>query len=189
MTKKYRCKDFKTKKKNKEVLSDLVVKNVKEYHCSFFKHFFIGFGVVAILTFIFGFFDCVSNLINFKISDKEFEIIATIIGFLGILLGFLLTALGIIVSGVQNRFTNEKVKEEKDKLNDYWKYLIIVSKTVILLLLIYILIFIVCITLIDTFRQYNAQIYLITWSVLSTIMICYLVFDRIFEYYENPFDE
>lgn len=188
MTKKYRCKDFRTKEKTKENLSEMVVKNVKEYRCMFFKQFFIGFVIVVILTFLFGSFDWFSYFINFKVSDKEFEIIATIIGFLGILLGFLLTALGIIVSGVQNRFTNEKDKKEKIKLNDYWKYLIIVSKTLIFLLLFYILFFIVCLALIDTFRQYNAQIYLISWSVLSTIMICYLVFDRIFDYYENSFE-
>jgi uncharacterized membrane protein YidH (DUF202 family) len=187
MKKKYCCKDFKTKRIKKEKLSEKIVRNVKEYNFSFFKQFIFGFVMVAILTYILGYFKWFSSFINFEISDKEFEIIATIIGFLGILLGFLLTALGIIVSGVQNRYSNEKDSEEKAKLNDYWKYLIIVSKTVVFLLVGYILIYIICLTQIDTFRIYNAQLYLISWSVLSMILICYLVFDRVFDYYENPF--
>jgi len=186
MKKKIDCRLFKKKSKTD---SENVINCVKEYNCIFFKQFLIGFVIVLLLTFVIGHFYWFSHLINIKCSDKEFEIITTIIVFLGILLGFLMTALGIMISGVQNRFSNEKDTDKQAMLNDYWEYLVKISKTVILFLLIYILIFIVCITQIPTIRQYNAQIYLVTWCVLSTILICYLVFDRIFDYYRNPFEK
>lgn len=171
--------------REKEVLSDKVKNNVKDYKCIFFRELIIGFFIVALITFLTGYLDWFSQWI--KVTEKEFEILVTIIGFLGILLGFLLTALGIIISGVQNRFQNEKNNTEKEKLNDYWKYLVIVSKLVIFLILFYIIVFIVLLTLLETFIFYDLQLYLMSWSVLSTILICYLTFDRIFEYYENLF--
>jgi len=171
--------------KKKEEISEKIKEDVKEYRCIFFRDFFIGLFIVSGVTFFMGYFDWLSQWI--KVTDKEFEVLVTIIGFLGILLGFLLTALGIIVSGVQTRFQNEKDPKKQKDLNNYWKYLIMVSKSVIILLLFYILAFIVLITFIETITFYDGQIYLLAWSVLSVIMVCYITFDRIFDYYENPF--
>jgi uncharacterized membrane protein YidH (DUF202 family) len=171
--------------KEKEVLSETLKKNVKEYKCGFVRDFFWGFLVVALITFLTGYLNWFSHW--FKFTDKEFEIIVTIIGFFGILLGFLLTALGIITFGVQNRFQNETDEGKKTKLNEYWKYLILVSKSVIFLILFYILAFIISLVFIETIKFHDLQQYLMSWSILSTILICILTFDRIFDYYENPF--
>ena len=166
-----------------------IKKEVKDYNKKFLKQLLIGFLVVAIMTFCFGYFDFISRTINFKFPEKTFEIIVTIIGFLGILLGFLLTALGIIVSGVQTRFHSETKEKQKIKLNEYWLYIIKVSKSVMFLLLGYILTFIICLLMIETVENLNGEIYLLVWVVLSTLLVCYIVFDRIFDYYENPFEK
>lgn len=165
-----------------------VKKEIKEHNKKFLKQFAVGFLIVAILTFVFGYFDNLKHLFTFKLTDKTFEIIGTIIGFLGVLLGFILTALGIIISGVQNRFQSETNQTTKTKLNEYWMYLIGVAKPTMYLLLCYILAFIICLTMTETFKSHGLEIYLIIWTTLSTIFTCYIVFDRIFDYYENPFE-
>lgn len=166
-----------------------IKKEVKEYRKQFLKQLIIGFCVVTVLTFCFGHFNFISNAINFKIPNKTFEIIVTIIGFLGILLGFILTALGVIISGIQSRFHNESNLTQKNKLNEYWKYLIGSSKSIIFLLLGYTLVFILCLPIIETVKQMDGEIYLLSWAILSTLFVCYIVFDRIFDYYENPFEK
>ncbi len=166
-----------------------VKKEINEHNRKFLKQFAIGFFIVAIMTFFFGYFDWLKHLFVFKITDKTFEIIGIIIGFLGVLLGFILTALGVIVSGVQNRFQSETNQTTKNKLNEYWTYLIGVAKPTMYLLLCYILAFTICLTMYDTFKFHGLEIYLIIWTTLSTILTCYIVFDRIFDYYENPFEK
>lgn len=165
-----------------------VKKQIKEHNLKFIKQFVIGFIIVTFLTFTLGYFDWFTCFFDFKITDKIFEITATIIGLLGVLLGFTLTALGVIISGVQNRFQSETVIDTKTKLNEYWAYLIGVAKPTIFLLLGYTLTFTVCLTLTETFKLYNKEVYLIIWIILSTLLTCYIVFDRIFDYYENPFE-
>lgn len=163
-------------------------KVISEHNRKFLKQFAIGFFLVAIMTFFLGYFDWLKHLFTFKIPDKTFEIIGTIIGFLGVLLGFILTALGVIVSSVQNRFQSETNPLVQIKLNEYSIYLIGVAKPTMYLLLCYILAFINCLIMAETFKFYGLEIYLIIWTTLSTIFTCYVVFDRIFDYYKNPFE-
>ena len=166
-----------------------VKKKIKEHNMKFLKQFAIGFFIVAIMTFVFGYFDWLKHLFAFKITDKTFEIIGIIIGFLGVLIGFILTALGVIVSSVQNRFQSETNQTTKTKFNAYWTYLIGVDKPTMYLLLCYILAVTICLTITETFKFHGLEIYLIIWTNLATILTCYIVFDRIFDYYENPFEK
>ena len=179
---KINCKFF---QKTEKITDEKYIKNVKEYQCVFFKHFLVGFVLVVFLTFILSYFNWISSSRQIVVSSKIFEIVATIIGFLGILLGFILTALGVIISGVQNRFHNEQEGKKKGDLNLYWEYLVQTSKYIIFLLLYYILFFIICLSQVETILNLHGDIYLISWSILSTILICLLVFDRIFDFWTH----
>ncbi len=161
---------------------------IKDHNQVFLRQFVKLFFIVLLLTFILGQIDHSTNWFNFKFNDYYKDILIALIGFLGVLVGFIIAGLSIFVSGLQNKFLSSTNNSEKNSLTSYWEYLIGVSKLPIFTIISTIFFFIIILTLRHNIEQSFIHIFVLPFSVLLSSKISYIIIDRLFDYFSNPFE-
>src|SRR5580658_6330836 len=101
---------------------------MKEETKEFLKQFLKLFVLVVIITAILGFTDHYRGWFNFKSNEYFKDILITLIGFLGVLVGFFVVGLSVFVSGLNSKYLSSENDREKIHIHDYWQYIINTTK-------------------------------------------------------------